>query len=238
MSMNFSEFKKLVGADPRNRERGIVEARQSGPEFEAVAREAEVFEDKLEAALHIAPPADLLNRIKTISQQPTQRWRRVPLALAASLVIAVGAAGLVWNQATRWDNIEDYLADHYSYDGANLVAKATAPVARADIDRVLATLDTSVAGQLAETIRFIKFCPTPDGRGAHMVIDTQQGLVTIILMPHTGVADGELIEFQDKQAVLVKLGPGSAAIIGERGQGLEALQSTVRQSLSIEDITT
>ncbi|MCW8926917.1 MAG: DUF3379 domain-containing protein, partial [Xanthomonadales bacterium] len=65
--MNFSEFRKLIGADPKRRESGTDEARKSTPEFEAAAREAEAFEDKLEAALLIPPPAEFLDQIKDIS---------------------------------------------------------------------------------------------------------------------------------------------------------------------------
>ncbi len=227
MSMSFSEFKKLIGADPKSRESRTIEARGSNPEFETAAREAKVFEDKLEAAL---------KQIKDISLQGAYRSNWIPMALAATLVIAVGVSGLVWKQAARWGSIEDYLSDHYSHDGASLVAKAVAPVDKADIDRILARLDTSMNQQLAENIRFIKFCPTPDGRGAHMVIDTAQGLMTVILMPHTDVADGQLIEFQDMRALLVSLGTGSAAIIGDQNQGFEELQAMVRQSLSLDVI--
>ena len=46
MSMNFSEFKKLLGADPRNSDPETLRARESGPEFEEAAAEAEAFEKK------------------------------------------------------------------------------------------------------------------------------------------------------------------------------------------------
>ena len=67
MSMNFSEFKKLIGADPGNRDAEILLARQSAPEFESAAAEAEAFEEKLQVALNIQPPADLLDQIKSIA---------------------------------------------------------------------------------------------------------------------------------------------------------------------------
>ena len=47
MSMNFSEFKKLIGADPWNREPETLRARNSAPEFEAAAEAAEAFEDPM-----------------------------------------------------------------------------------------------------------------------------------------------------------------------------------------------
>ena len=75
MSMNFSEFKKLIGADPLNRDPETLRARNSAPEFEVAAREAEAFEEKLQAALNISAPPDLLADIKAISQQPQKRQK-------------------------------------------------------------------------------------------------------------------------------------------------------------------
>jgi hypothetical protein len=229
--MNFSEFKKLIGADPGNRESETLRARKSAPEFEAAAAEAEAFEEKLEAALFVQPPADLLSEIKSITRQPAKRRNWVPLAMAASLVIAVGTSLIVWQQRHQWDSVEEYVADHYSYDGVELVADATGTVTAQKITKIMDKLGAVADQQLADRIKFIKFCPTPDGRGAHMVVSTDQGPMTIIFMPKTPVTDGELIEFDQQHALLVELENGSAAIIGERSQVLESLEPVLRQAL-------
>jgi len=231
MSMNFSEFKKLIGADPWNRDPETLRARNSSPEFETAAAEAEAFEEKLHSALNIQAPADLLEEIKSISQQPARRRSWVPLALAASLLITVGAVGLVWKQSQSWDSVEAYLADHYSHDGATLVAKADDLISEQDITKIMASLNASADPELSSSIRFIKFCPTPDGRGAHMVIHTDQGPMTIIFMPETNVTDGEMIEFDQMHALLVGLEHGSAAIIGKQSQSVENLVPVIRESL-------
>ncbi len=231
MSMNFSEFKKLIGADPLNRDSETLRARNSAPEFEAAAAEAGAFEEKLQSALLIQPPADLLYSIQAISQQPAKRRSWIPLALAASLLITVGAVTVVWKQSHQWDSVEAYVADHYSHDGSKLVARATDVVAQKDIDKIMAKLGATADKQLSGRIKFIKFCPTPEGRGAHMVVSTDQGPMTIIYMPETQVADGKMLEFDQMHAMLVNLEHGSAAIIGEQGQTVENLQAMVRKSL-------
>ena len=231
MSMNFSEFKKLIGADPLNRDSETLRARNSSPEFEAAAAEAEAFEEKLHSALNIQAPADLLEEIKSISRQPAQRRSWMPLALAASLLITVGAVGLVWKQSQSWDSVEAYLADHYSHDGAALVAKAGDLISEQDIAKIMASLNASADPELSGSIQLIKFCPTPDGRGAHMVVHTEQGPMTIIFMPETSVIDGEMIEFDQMHALLVGLEHGSAAIIGNQSQAVEKLVPVIRESL-------
>ncbi|MGB5292214.1 MAG: DUF3379 family protein [Lysobacterales bacterium] len=229
--MNFSEFKKLIAADPRNRDPDTLRARQSAPEFEAAAAEAEAFEEKLEGAVHIQPPGDLLDQVKAISQQPVRQRSWIPLALAASLLVVVGAAGLVWKQSHQWESVEAYVADHYSHDGGSVIAKAGENFSEKDISKILARLDATADEQLAGRIKFIKYCPTPDGRGAHMVVSTDQGPMTIILMPKTQVTDGEMVEFDQMHAMLVNLDHGSAAIIGEQSQNVENLVTMVRGSL-------
>jgi hypothetical protein len=229
--MNFSEFKKLIGADPWNRDHETLRARNSAPEFETAAAEAEAFEEKLQSALHIQPPAELLDEIKSISRQPTQRRNWMPLALAASLLIALGAVGMVWKQSRQWDSVEAYLADHYSHDGAALVANATDIVSEQDIVKIMTSLGASADQQLSGRIRFIKFCPTPDGRGAHMVVSTDQGPMTIIFMPKTQVTDGETVHFDQMHAFLVSLEHGSVAIIGKQSQAVESFGVVIRESL-------
>ena len=231
MSMSFSEFKKLMGADPRNRDAETLRARDSAPEFEAVAAEAEAFEQRLEHALHIQVPDELLDRIKVISQQPVRQRNWIPLALAASFLVFVGAAGLVWKQSHQWDSVEAYVVDHYSHDGSRVIDQIKGGITQQAISKILARLDASADHPLSDHIRFIKFCPTPDGRGAHIVVSTEQGPVTVIYMPNTQVADGETVRFDRMHALLVNLEHGSAAIIGEQEQNIENMVVMVRNSL-------
>ena len=231
MSMNFSEFKKLLGADPWSRDPETLRARNSAPEFEAAAAEAEGFEKKLQSAVNVSPPTDLLDSIKSISQQPARQRNWMPLALAASLLIAVGAVGMVWQQTRQPGSVRDYLVDHYSHDGADLVAQATGVVAEQDVIRIMSSLDASADTQLSGRIKLIKFCPTLEGRGAHMVVSTDQGPVTIIFMPKTQVDDRTMVEFDQMHAFLIDFDHGSAAIIGDKSQAVESLENIVRTSL-------
>ena len=64
-----------------------------------------------------------------------------------------------------------------------------------------------------------------------MVVNTDQGSMTIIFMPRTSVIDGEMIEFDQMHAYLVGLENGSAAIIGHQSQAVENLETMIRNSL-------
>lgn len=237
MSMDFSEFKRLLGADPRNRDPAFLEAREASPESHAAAAEADRFERRLDRALELRGPADLLEQLRAIPRSNAQSgnavgsrgtgWR---FALAASLLIAVGAVALMWRMNSGWDSVQDYVVDHYRHDGAKVLARADEGVA-SDIGAMLAEFGVSASPELAGIIDVIKICPTPDGRGVHMVLNTEHGLVTVIYMPETQVNDREQLVFDNREAILVALRRGSAAIIGSESQHLSELYALVQDSI-------
>jgi hypothetical protein len=121
--MNFSEFIRQLGAEPRSQDPEFLRARQSSPEFLQAAEEADAFEEKLTRAMDLQLPDDMMESILQISRNPagaaatatTPWWRS--MALAAGILIAIGAAGITWNMNRGWDSVDEYLADHYSQTG-------------------------------------------------------------------------------------------------------------------------
>jgi hypothetical protein len=232
--MDFTEFLRRLGADPRSGDPELLHARQSDPEFHRAAEEADAFEARLERAVGLPAPENLLDEILNISNEPAitatsrPRWRM--MALAASVLIAVGAAGISWNMNRSWDSVDQYLAEHYQHDGDKLLNKSgTSPAM--DVQAIFSEFAMEAAPELAGIISLIKYCPTPDGKGIHMVLNTREGPVTLIYMPETDVIDRQSIEFEGMQALLVGLDKGSAAIIGTGAQSISSLYAVVQGSI-------
>lgn len=232
MSMDFSEFLRRMGAEPRSKDPEILSARQSGPEFEQAAQAAEDFERQLDRAIDLPAPEELLSQLREISRQnpptPVFRWRS--MAIAAGLLIAVGAAGITWNMNRGWESVDQYLVEHYHHDGDKLLAKAGQGTAD-DVQAIFSTFDVKVRPELAQIISVIKYCPTPDGKGVHMVLNTEEGPVTVIYMPETDVEDHGTVEFDSMSALLVGLDKGSAALIGADSQSIFRVYSVVHDSI-------
>jgi hypothetical protein len=237
--MDYSDFIRLLGADPRSRDPEFLQARNSSPDFREAAAQAHRFEQKLERALAVKVPPALIEELRGIPQNPARTgdapaphksWR--VFAMAASLLLAVGAAGLIWRMNTGWDSVEEYVVDHYYHDGPALLARANGQSPE-DVSAMLGDFGARLEPALAGIVNVVKQCPTPDGKGIHMVLSTERGLVTLIYMPETPVTDGEQILFDDSEAVLVKLQAGSAAIIGLREQDVAGLHALVQSSIVV-----
>jgi hypothetical protein len=231
--MDFTEFRRRLGAEPLSDDPELMQARESSPEFEQEARDARQFEEKLVHALRLPEPDGLIEELQSLplssdARTGPSRWMR--MALAASLLLAVGAAGITWNMNRGWDSVEAYVADHYRHDGYSLLEQAHSATA-SDVQKMLAALDMEAAPALAGIVGVIKYCRTPDGRGVHMVLDTQSGPVTVIFMPETTVIDRETLQFDNVEAMLVQLQSGSAAIIAPEQQQIADIYSMVQRSI-------
>ena len=230
--MNFSEFKELLGADPLNSDPETLLARESGPEFEAAAQEAEAFEKKLQSSVSL--PVDRESLVTDILKVPNLPSRQFPgwLAVAASLVLVAGYVGYMWDGLVQPDTVQEFVAQHYHHDGEKVLSKAGDIVAADDVSEVFASWDMQASPELLKRVSYIKKCLTMDGMGAHMIVQTDQGAVTLIVMPKTPVTDRELVEFDAMQAHLVALGGASAAIIGNSDQAVSSLDDLIRSSIS------
>ena len=70
MSMNFSEFKRRLGAEPRSADPAVAAARDASAEHRAYAEDAERFETQLERALAVAVPDTFIDDIRKLPARP------------------------------------------------------------------------------------------------------------------------------------------------------------------------
>lgn len=233
MSMDFSEFRLRLGAEPRRQDDEVRAARGASPEFEAEARAAELFEDRLEQAINVAAPDGLLDDLAGISRAPVEaesgrKWW--PMALAASMLIAVGAAGMAWKLNPSWESVEAYVVDHYRHDGPKMLAQ-TERASTEKVQEILSEFEVSAAPALADIVGVIKYCPSPEGKGVHMVLNTPTGPLTVFYMPETSVTDQQTLAFDDVEAMLIELKNGSAVIVGADRRGLQQYYALVQESI-------
>jgi hypothetical protein len=152
------------------------------------------------------------------------------MALAASVLVAVGATGMGWKMSQGWESVEAYVVDHYRRDGEKVVAMSQED-GPADVHKMLARFDLDATPELANIVSLIKYCPTPEGKGIHMILDTQSGPLTVIYMPDTHVTDREMLAFDQMEALLIDLENGSAAIIGADSQRVEDYYAVIHDSI-------
>lgn len=238
--MKLAEFKRKLMTDPHSNDAEFLAAREKDEEFARLAADSAQFEDKLEKALQVSVPDKLAEDILLRQSMETSSSRRgmpVFLAAAAALVMAVGVSVFVLfdTDATAHQDLNEYLAWHWELDGP--VAMTTShhqPSDGEQIRRIFGDLGVHVEHELMESIRLAKFCPTPDGAGAHVVLETADGPVTMFYMPRSQAPDApRRVALPDgMEGWLINLERGSMALIAETSRDTRGLADEVQRALS------
>ena len=228
--MNFSEFIQQLGADPGSQDPEFRRARESGPDFAEAAARADRLERQLRQALEVKQPEHLLRDLNSIPDEaPVIRsiWRHY--AVAAGVLLVVALAGITWRMNFLEPSVGNYLAKHYAFDGAELLTRGEGQAA-GNVAEVLDVLSMGLEPDFAATVSFIKFCQTPLGIGAHLIVNTPTGAITVLYMPGLNIRDGELLEFDGLQAQLVSVTGGAVAVIGTPNQQVGDYHADVQHS--------
>jgi len=229
--MDFSEYLRRLGAEPRSQDPELLAAREQSARHSQAAAAAEAFERQLDAALNVPVDGAALAREaldKIARREPRAQWRW--MAMAASMLVVAGIAVFLLRASPPQD-LDLYVQEHFEHDGARVLAMAQDHFDPEQLRAILAQLGAESTEDLSTKVQFVKFCPTPHGRGAHMVVQSDQGPVTVIYMPDTQVSETRLVRFDGMQASVIALAAGSAAIIGASNQDTEAMQALLRGSI-------
>lgn len=230
--------------DPDRDNPDVAEAVASSQDCARVVEDSRRFEDELGQALKIPERPGLADKIiASRTADPVGPGRAWLLATAAAVCLGVG---LVTFQLLPESNPDDrdmdavwsHLAAHWAHDGVSVLAASE--TVRGGSDNVRALLDylgISVDTGLADRFALGKICPTPDGRGAHLILDTEEGPITLIVMPRTQspAAPASQTLSDGQEAWLVSLGHGSVAVIAHPNQGAHDIARQIRQQISIDD---
>jgi hypothetical protein len=240
MCMNLAEFKRRLMTDPHSRDPAFLAARKKSAEFARLAAESDAFESQLRKALQVPVPDKLAEDIllrQSMSTTPSPRKWPLFLATAAALVLSVGVSVFVWldSDAPASHDLAEYLAWHWELDGPAAMSASHGPASEAEhIRRIFGDLGVHVEHDLMDSIRLAKFCPTPDGAGAHVVLETADGPVTMFYMPRSQAREApRQVELPDGMVGwLVNLERGSMALIAEADRDTRELADEIQRKLS------
>ena len=159
----------------------------------------------------------LESRVKAALELPLARFRARArtrrLALAASVVLALVVAGGFWlfqpATALAGDVVKHVEDEAASWD-------SNAPLPATKVDEVLRTAGAQFDSPYPVVYGYP--CPFKGHRVAHLVVQTGQGTMTIMLIPHEQVRRRTEFSRDGLSGVLLPAGKGSVALLTRNGE--------------------
>jgi hypothetical protein len=195
------------------------------------------FEERIARALAIDVPEFDMPELPDLESDRVSairpRARFAPptfIALAATVVVAAALGVWMLSSSVQSDSLAEQVLAHIDHEPVAF-RNTDSPVSDERLHDVvpanLATMDHS-----AGMITYAQSCDINGRPVPHLVMQGQRGPVTILLMPEEKVAEAIEIEGEHISGVILPVGDGSIAIVGQRDERLDNIKKKVIDSVT------
>jgi hypothetical protein len=210
MTMDCLQFRRAAGADPQRLDAAARAHAEACPGCADHLRQLRLLDVRILAALEVPVPGEVTAQggsSTPIVGLDRRRW----LALAASIVAGVLVGTLLWVGGPRNSLARD-LVEHLAHEPEALVVTER-PADAAVLDEVLERGGIHLRPEIG-TVSYANTCVFRGRRVPHLVVQTDRGPVTVMVLRHERPAGPRSFDEQGVAGRIVPAGPGSIAVLG------------------------
>jgi hypothetical protein len=234
-NMNCEDFKKAIAADPSATFEGAEHA-AGCKDCAAFQAEMRTLDARIGKALAIDVPELTLPELPPIEDDnvvnlPFTRSRKAPrwLAIAASFALAAVIGMQFVGGPVEYPSLAAEIVAHLDHE-PNALRVTDEAVSERRFSRVVnasvGTMDRNVG-----LITYAQSCVINGKTVPHLVMQGEEGPITLLLMPDEMIDVAQQIEGVGINGVILPVGDGSIAIIGEREENLAEVEQRVVDSV-------
>ena len=238
-NMNCEQYKEAIASDPSESFDGGAVHSAECLSCNAFKAEMHALDVRISAALEIDVPELTIPELPQMtgeekvvdlaSRRPISWTTPAWLGLAASVVLATVIGVRFVNTGTDHGTLAEQVVAHLDYEPKALTVTDVA-VSDSSLYSVvrpaIATLDRDLG-----LITYAMSCKINGREVPHLVVQGDKGPVTILLMPYEKVDMPIRLEGQSIEGVILPVGDGSIAIIGERGEPIDQFGTRVTENV-------
>ena len=211
MTMDCLQFRRTAGADPQHLDAAAQAHAGACPGCAGHLRELRSLDARILAALDVPVPvpgvAAVGPSVPVAGLLDRRRW----MALAASIVGGVLVGTLLWVGGPR-NSLAVDLVEHLGHEPEALVVTER-PEDAAVLDEVLERGGIRLRPEIG-TVSYANTCVFRGRRVPHLVVQTERGPVTVMVLRHERPAGPQSFDEQGVAGRIVPAGPGSIAVLG------------------------
>jgi len=220
--MDCAHFRRSMLADPHDPDAQLREHRESCHDCNLFSERLLRFESRLERALRVALPPEVSLPVEAPlpsdnvvplrgAGSPRAARRRAWLAMAASVLVAVVVAGALW-LSTPGPSLAADVVTHMREE-PQAWRRTDVPVQDAKLETVLRDSHLRLAAGTG-IVSYANSCGFRGRRVPHLVVQTEAGPVTVMVLVHQQVSKPVQFDEQGYRGVIVPVaGHGSLAVL-------------------------
>lgn len=234
--MNCLEFRRLIFADPGNRNTSQESHLASCPACAALTAELVMLDDHITQAASVPLPNQLADRV-LLRQRLKPRTNPWVWALAASLLLGLGLGWQINSNTGIAPGLQTSVVASPATLGQEHPAVAAIAYVTEHEPRLLLENRKGDPAVLQDALRrlginlpatatviYLGKCPVPGGTGEHVVLETPTGKVTLILAPGQSFGPRIAVTDHDKTAVAHPVRSGGYILVSDSLNRIEAVE--------------
>lgn len=238
MTMNCNDYQSAIAANPSSTPEG-GEAHVANCEACSAFREAMLTLDaRIAAAMKIAvPPLDMPDLsvigdsvvalpVKDKPRFGMPAWIGIAAAFALAAVISLQ---LIGTGPVERSTLAEQVLEHLDHEaGSRVVTSVSVSEERLHsvVDESVETVEDSIG-----LVTYARSCEINGRSIPHLVIQGEKGPITLLLMPDEMITEAIRLDGEGVNGVILPVGKGSIAIVGERDEQLEEIEQRVVDSV-------
>lgn len=238
-NMNCEEYKEAIAADPSESFEGGATHSVECSSCSAYKADMQALDARIAAALEIDVPELTMPELPPIAAEESvvdlasRRPRRFTtpawIGLAAGVVLATVIGVRIIDTGIVDGSLAEQVVAHLDHEPQALIVtdEAVSDERLYSVVRpAIATIDRDFG-----LITYARSCKINGREVPHLVVQGEKGPVTILLMPYEMVDMAIELEGKSIEGVILPVGDGSIAIIGERGEPIDQVGTKVTDTL-------
>lgn len=192
------------------------------------AQGIDAMELKAAQVLNVPVPEGLSDRVLLRVHRGDKRpWRL--WAIAAAFVLSFGIGTVQWQPRPETDYAM-FAIEHVMHEPESFSTHRLADPSRFRL--VMANFGGTVKEPIGK-VRYMRLCPVPNGTGWHIVLDTEAGPATLLLIPGKEISGAVLeAKFAGLTARALPGGQGYYAIVAETPAIVDAVEKSMKERVS------
>jgi hypothetical protein len=231
--MDELEFRRTLYTDPNCSDERVLTAIADDPKKQTFYNELKQLDKEMYQASQIKVPDDFVHKLilrQTMQSHKTSKVRhRIQLAMAASLAFVVGVSFTMWQQNNLLDLSKQAIA-HVHYEGGYAL-DAQENLSLQQVNAKLAKFGGKFSEDIGR-VYYANFCDFENVRSLHMVVEGENGKVSVFVVPHNEayLSEGSSSDTKyNSQAIDLKR--ASIIIVGEEGANVSNMKEQLNKKL-------
>jgi hypothetical protein len=233
VKMDELEFRRTLYADPNCTDESVLAAIADDPKKREFHKELKQLNKNMHQASQVKVSDDLVHKLilrQTMQTHKSSKMRnRIQLVMAASVAFVVGVSFTMWQQNNLLDLSKQAIA-HVHYEG-NYALGAQENFSLQQVNAKLAQFGGEFTEELGQ-VYYANFCDFENVRSLHMVMQGENGKVSVFVIPHDDAhdANGSATE-RGYQSQAIDVKRASIIVVGEEGVDIQGMKEQLKRKI-------